>query len=144
MDNLQVAELCFEAAIKCMSPDSFDSTIAIDLSDKSEYILNRALAQVLSLKGAALNHSGRYEEAIINCSKVIELDPKCAAVFNNRGAALNCLGRYEEAAGDFYGRPHDRLHRRFGLARASDSRNEPRSGQFQLRTGDPDRPKDRQ
>jgi tetratricopeptide (TPR) repeat protein len=51
-------------------------------------------------KGVALVLEGKYNEAIINFNKAIELDPKDAVAYNNRGVAYGELGNYEQEITD--------------------------------------------
>lgn len=48
-----------------------------------------------------LNEQGRYDDAIEECSKAIELDPNLATVYFNRGFAYRELGNRAEAIADF-------------------------------------------
>ncbi len=51
--------------------------------------------------GAELHEQGRWEEAIAEYNKAIELDPNLAIVYNNRGAAYFETGQYDLAIADF-------------------------------------------
>jgi tetratricopeptide (TPR) repeat protein len=44
---------------------------------------------------------GRYEKAVADCSKAIELDPRHALAWNNRGVAHSRLGQREKALADY-------------------------------------------
>ncbi|HNW43726.1 MAG TPA: tetratricopeptide repeat protein [Elusimicrobiales bacterium] len=44
---------------------------------------------------------GNYDEAIVNYSKVIELDPSKAAAYSLRGSAYSKIGEYEQAIADY-------------------------------------------
>ena len=44
---------------------------------------------------------GKYNEAIADFNKSIELNPKNETVYNNRGSVYNELGNYNEAIADF-------------------------------------------
>ena len=43
----------------------------------------------------------KYEEAIKDYNKAIELNPNYASAFNNRGSTFNRMGKYEEAIKDY-------------------------------------------
>ena len=47
-----------------------------------------------------LNNQGRYDEAIEECNKAIELDPNYALAYFNRGAAYINKGQYDLAIAD--------------------------------------------
>jgi tetratricopeptide (TPR) repeat protein len=51
--------------------------------------------------GVKLHEQGRWEEAIAEYNKAIELDPNLAIVYNNRGAAYFETGQYDLAIADF-------------------------------------------
>jgi tetratricopeptide (TPR) repeat protein/serine/threonine protein kinase len=44
---------------------------------------------------------GRYEKALDDCAKAIDLDPKLASAWNVRGASYNRLAQYDKAVADF-------------------------------------------
>ncbi|MFQ5884781.1 MAG: tetratricopeptide repeat protein, partial [Thermoplasmata archaeon] len=44
---------------------------------------------------------GRFEDAVINFDKAIDLDEKYSEAWYNRGLALEALKRYEEAVGSY-------------------------------------------
>ena len=50
-----------------------------------------------SNKAYALNHLGRYEEAVEFCYKILKIKPDNIVALYNKGIALNNLGRYDEA-----------------------------------------------
>ena len=50
--------------------------------------------------GRRYNGLGRYEQAVDDLSKAIELDPENAGAFTNRGLALFALGRYDQSVAD--------------------------------------------
>jgi tetratricopeptide (TPR) repeat protein len=43
----------------------------------------------------------RYDEAISDCSKAIEIDPELALAYNNRGLAYYGKGEFDNAWEDF-------------------------------------------
>ena len=51
--------------------------------------------------GAELSEQGRWEEAIAEYNKAIDLDPNLAIVYNNRGAAYFETEQYDLAIADF-------------------------------------------
>lgn len=51
--------------------------------------------------GCSKYNLGRYEEAIKDCSKAIELKPDYPNAYYNRGISKNVLGKYSEAIDDF-------------------------------------------
>lgn len=54
-------------------------------------------AEVFSYHGAALVFLGRFDEALKQFDKAIEINPQDALAWGNKGVALDELGRYEEA-----------------------------------------------
>ncbi|MDD5092299.1 MAG: tetratricopeptide repeat protein [Candidatus Wallbacteria bacterium] len=57
---------------------------------------------VISLQKGLYHHmGGRHEDAIIDFSSVIEIQPDCARAYYLRGNSLFNLGRYEEALSDY-------------------------------------------
>jgi tetratricopeptide (TPR) repeat protein len=43
----------------------------------------------------------RYDEALADYTRAIELDPSDAEFFGSRGQAYQAIGRYDEALADF-------------------------------------------
>ena len=82
----------YEEAVKC-----YDEIIKIDSAFKDAY----------NNRGLSYKNLGRYEEAITDFTKAIEIDikvntnPTYKEAYNNRGNLYNNLGRYEEAVLDF-------------------------------------------
>ena len=52
---------------------------------------------VLSDRGAALDNSGQYEQAIEYYDRALAIDPNHVNALYNKGVALGNLGRYQEA-----------------------------------------------
>ena len=52
-------------------------------------------------KGIALEDLEKYEEAIAEFDRAIELEPRDENTYNNKGNALRELGRYEEAIAEY-------------------------------------------
>ena len=52
-------------------------------------------------QGMALAQAGKFEEAIVEFTKVIEADPKNPRNYNNRGTAYRSAGKFPEALADF-------------------------------------------
>jgi spermidine synthase len=59
------------------------------------------VAEAFLEKGTIYGMHGQYQQAIINFSKAIELNPNYAMAYNNRGYAYNRLGHYQLAIKDF-------------------------------------------
>ena len=58
------------------------------------------IADIYHSIGGALYEQGKLEDAVLNYSKAISLNPKYAKAYLNRGIALSMLGRDEEARKD--------------------------------------------
>ena len=52
-------------------------------------------------RGLAKYTSGKYEEAIEDYNKSIEINPQIPVAYNNRGLAKEALGKYKEALDDY-------------------------------------------
>ena len=52
-------------------------------------------------RGCALSGKGKYDEAIAEYTKAIELDPNFAYAYNNRGVAYKNIGQYDLAIADY-------------------------------------------
>jgi len=52
-------------------------------------------------RGCALSSKGKYDEAIAEYTKAIELDPNFAYAYNNRGVAYKNKGQYDLAIADY-------------------------------------------
>ena len=52
-------------------------------------------------RGVANDSSGRFNEAISDYSKALEIDPGFAAAYNNRGIAYELIGQYDRAIYDY-------------------------------------------
>jgi tetratricopeptide (TPR) repeat protein len=53
------------------------------------------------ISGNAFYDQGKYQEAIEDFNKALELDPKFAKAYNNRGNAFHVQGKYQEAIEDY-------------------------------------------
>ncbi len=61
----------------------------------------QTIPSAYSNRGKLLLEEKKYEEALSDFNKAVELDPNFAQVYNNRGALLMDLNRYEESKKDF-------------------------------------------
>lgn len=62
---------------------------------------NGQTARSYFMQGTDLNNQGRYEEALENFNKAIEIDSNYSAAFNNRGFSKDKLMDFEGAIQDF-------------------------------------------
>ena len=58
-------------------------------------------AVTLNNKAVELINEERWEEALAELDKAIELDPNLAEAYNNRGRAYSELGQYEQALTEY-------------------------------------------
>ncbi|MCK9614063.1 MAG: tetratricopeptide repeat protein [Candidatus Omnitrophica bacterium] len=58
-------------------------------------------AKELLEKGKQFYEEHKYDEAITEYNKAIELNPNYAEAYNNRGVAYNVKGSYDQAISDF-------------------------------------------
>lgn len=68
---------------------------AIDLYSQS--IGLHPTAEAYTFRGWAYSFQSRYEEAIAECKKAIEVDPSFGNPYNDIGSYLYALGRHDEA-----------------------------------------------
>lgn len=61
----------------------------------------KTIAEEYKEKGTKLAKEGRYEEAIENLNRAIQIDPDFAAAYNNRGIVKMQLEKYQDAITDF-------------------------------------------
>ena len=52
-------------------------------------------------RGLAYDNQGRYDQAIANYSRAIELNPDYVSAYYNRGNAYDNQGRYHQAIADY-------------------------------------------
>jgi len=99
----------------------------------------------ISDRALAFYRQGRFDEAISEWKKALDLDPKDAAAVSNLGAALHGAGRLEEAAKEFaraleIDPDNVRAHSNIGIALASSGKYEEAARHFEraldLRPGD--------
>lgn len=99
----------------------------------------------ISDRALALYRQGKFEEAITEWKRALELEPGDAAAISNLGAALHGAGRYEEAAGEFaraleIDPDNVRAHTNIGIALARSRRYAEAARHFEraleLRPGD--------
>ena len=57
--------------------------------------------QVHYERGLVYSDAGRYEQAIKNFTKAIDLDPDCTVVYYDRGMAYKEINEYQDAINDF-------------------------------------------
>lgn len=62
---------------------------------------NPSRTPALVLRGLAYSEMERYEEALADLSRAIELDPNDADSFAERGMTYRAMGRCDEALADF-------------------------------------------
>lgn len=77
-----------------MSANNFDGAIAayseaISLDDKNHVLYSN--------RSAAYAKAGRYQEALKDAEKTIELNPSWSKGYSRKGSALAGLQRYQEA-----------------------------------------------
>ena len=80
------------ALLRDAALEDFTAAISMDGGSNPLYWHNR---------GFCYRNMGRFQEAISDYSRAIELDGSNAAAFNNRGYAWRKLGWYAEAASDY-------------------------------------------
>lgn len=85
-----------------------DNPAALALFDKSLLALENSTEPLISnqfpvyfFRGSAHSRLGHYDQAILDLSKAIQLDPENATAYNNRGVAYSELHEYEKAVDDF-------------------------------------------
>ena len=66
---------------------------ALEVTDHSSVIYNN--------RGATYNDLANYTQAIADCTRAIEIDPKYGEAYNNRGVAYKGLANYTQAIADF-------------------------------------------
>ncbi len=75
----------------------YDLTTAIDIATNAGLL---DIYNVYALRGDALSHAGRYEEAVNDFNVAIAMSPR-PVYFYHRGLALKAWGRLKEANNDF-------------------------------------------
>ena len=89
----EVARDLFRKAYECQVKGEFDR--AAELYKKS--IETHATAEAHTFLGWTYSFMGRYEQAIEECRKAIEVDPEFGNPYNDIGAYLIEKGRVDEA-----------------------------------------------
>ncbi len=89
------AQRYFQEAYQKQMDGNLDE--AIGLYQKSIELYPTAEAH--TFLGWALSYKRRYDEAILECRKAIELDPEFGNPYNDIGAYLIEQGKYDEAIG---------------------------------------------
>lgn len=81
---------------------TYNLQIDMDWESSSAYELNRLKASEKDYnRGLDSIYSGKYQQAINDFDKVIEIYPNFAAAYNYRGAAHYKLGNHQQAINDF-------------------------------------------
>ena len=62
---------------------------------------NEALITALKERGACRKRTGRYDEAVADYSRAVELGPDDVEAISSRGETYRQMGRHDEAAADF-------------------------------------------
>lgn len=79
-----------------------DKTNSLGIYRKIQILNEKGLAAyAYNNRASAHNTAGRFEQAITDCSKAIELYPMLAEAWNNRGVAYRNTGQIERAVGDY-------------------------------------------
>jgi tetratricopeptide (TPR) repeat protein len=52
-------------------------------------------------RGNAYSGKGQYDQAISDCTKALEINPRYAKAYNNRGIAYEMKGQYDQAISDY-------------------------------------------
>ena len=81
-------------------PNGFDSKDHLDNPERVLWGNSELIADIYHSIGWALHEQGKLDNAILNYSKAIRLNPKYAKAYLNRGIALSMAGREEEARRD--------------------------------------------
>ena len=80
--------------------NGFDSKDHLDNPERVLWGNPELISDIYHSIGWALHEQGKLDNAILNYSKAIRLNPKYAKAYLNRGIALSMLGREEEARRD--------------------------------------------
>jgi tetratricopeptide (TPR) repeat protein len=79
-----------------------DKTNSLGIYRKIQILDEKGLAAyAYNNRASAHNTARRFEQAITDCSKAIELSPMLAEAWNNRGVAYRNTGQIERAVGDY-------------------------------------------
>ena len=81
--------------------DRFGFDIAHPKHDFKKEKLSALVATTLNSRGLDKYEHNRYQEAIKDYDRAIELNPDETTAFNNRGVAKQVIGDYAEAIGDY-------------------------------------------
>lgn len=92
-----------EEFIKALKADSLYSPSQLNLNTIND-ILKKKInneAGTHLFKGVQFDNEGKYDQAIIEFNKAIEINPKYADTFNRRGLVYSNLKKYEQAINDY-------------------------------------------
>lgn len=92
-EQLRRAILLFQEAYRMQMAGRLDE--AIHLYQRS--IAEHPTAQAHTFLGWAYSFQGRYEDAIAECRRAVEIDPDFGNPYNDIGSYLIALGRIDEA-----------------------------------------------
>ena len=106
-DTNSLAERLIEKGSSLIENEEYDFAIAyLKFSEKIaidhlvKETARKHLRYAYGNRGNAYRDLKRYNEAIVDYNKVMELDPKDALAYKNRGLAYYSLKRYDEAIAD--------------------------------------------
>jgi tetratricopeptide (TPR) repeat protein len=91
-NNIQICLILITAFIILLLLIFIESPIALAQTND-----NYDLDSLIN-KGRSLFNSERYQEAIENFDRALEIDPNYVAALYNKGISLDKLGKHEEAA----------------------------------------------
>ena len=74
---------------------------ALPLAGLSRNHCDPTRANAYAGRANTLNTLGRYEEALEDYNKALEIDPSLANAYVNRGSAYSHLGQYKKAIADY-------------------------------------------
>ncbi|NWI20090.1 SGTB protein, partial [Crypturellus soui] len=90
--NNHMKEENYSAAVDC-----YTKAIELDPNNAVYYCNILFLPSPLSFRAAAQSKLNKYSEAIKDCKRAIEIDPKYSKAYGRLGLALTSANKYEEA-----------------------------------------------